>query len=456
MFHNISNRQDTIYADEIHDNKEIFIFFKNIFNPKNLIIYIISFYISLLSIKGKMYPFALSILGASVCTQVPIIGVLVATSIGIICATEVSAFVKFIITFIIFLVFNIVLKPKKTRIDRNEKYKLTYRLITFNFIIQFIGAHSLGFGDKLLFAAIHSSFVYIGYKICICGIATIQNINNKKIFADIEMISASLLISVVLFMINKAMIFNINITNLIMFFMLFYVAYKNGYICGGLAGFTIGLFGVIYSRCNILYLMNLTLTGVCGGLFCEYNKLIALSVMIVANLIFSAILVGNPMYFVNIAGIILLYFMQLFIKSNYQIDELIADIPLLEEKFDTSLEEKQIPKKSDNVVVLNETEEEIEKHKAARNLFIDKFYATFNKKESNLLYEELNKNREILIDTYEAITKDELLDKEVFIKILENNNYFILSEDKNIKSSINEIIKVNNQSIKKEKNSTGK
>ena len=445
MFHNISNRQDTIYADEIHDNKEIFIFLKNIFNPKNLVIYIISFYISLLSIKGKMYPFALSIVGAGICTQVPIIGVLVATSTGIICATEVSAFVKFIITLIIFLVFNIVLKPKKTRIDRNEKYKLTYRLITFNFIIQFIGAHALGFGDRLLFAAIHSSFVYIGYKICICGLATIQNINNKKIFANIEMISASLLISVVLFMINKAMLFNINI---------------NGYICGGLAGFTIGLFGIIYSKCNILYLINLTLTGVCGGLFSEYNKLLALSVMIASNLIFSTILVGNPIYFVNIAGIILLYIMQLCVKSNYQIDELIADIPLLEEKFDTSLEEKQIPPKSNDIKVIYETEEEIEKQKAARDSFIDKFYATFNKKKNNLLYEELNKNREILIDAYKAITNDELIDKEAFIKILENNNYFILSEDKNIKSSINEVIKiinkVNNQSIKKENNSTGK
>ena len=460
MFQNISNRQDTVYADEIRDNKEIYTFLKNIFNPKNMIIYIIGFCISVLSIKGKMYPFALSILGASVCTQVPIIGVLVSTSIGIICATDVSIFVKYLITLVIFLVFNIILKPKKTRIDRNEKYKLTYRLIIFNFLIQFIGVGSLGFGDRLLFSAIHSSFVYIGYKICICGIATIQNINNKKIFADIEMVSASLLISIVLFMINKVMFFNINITNLIMIFMLFYVAFKNGYICGGIAGFTIGLFGIIYSKCDILYLINLMLTGICGGLFCEYNKILSLTAMVISNLIFSLILVGNPTYFVNVAGIILLYLMQLFIKDNYQIDELLFNIPLLEEKFETSLEQKPNKQDSNNATMIFETDEELEKHRASRELFIEKFYTAFNKKESNLLYEEINKNKDIMIDTYEAITKGKVIDKECFVEILEKNDYYILSEDRSIKSSINDVIKiinkVNNQAIKKEKNSAEK
>ena len=91
MFHNISRRQNNNYSAEIYDNRsDIIVFLLNIFNIKNIIIYIISLFVSMLAIKGKVYPFALSILGASICTQTPIIGVLVTTSIGLINVTTID------------------------------------------------------------------------------------------------------------------------------------------------------------------------------------------------------------------------------------------------------------------------------------------------------------------------------------------------------------------------------
>ncbi len=164
MFHNISRIQ-SIDNNEIHDNNDIYRFLQNIFNIKNILIYIISFYISIISIKGKMNPFGLSILAASVCTQIPILGVLVATSIGIICASSIGTFIKYVITIILFLTMNVIIKPKKTTKDRNELYKLTYRLIFINLIIQLFGTNTLGFGNRLLYSIVHSAFVYIVYQV---------------------------------------------------------------------------------------------------------------------------------------------------------------------------------------------------------------------------------------------------------------------------------------------------
>lgn len=455
MFHNISDIQDN-NVDEIHDNKlEVLFFLRNIFNLKNILIYIISFYVSMLSIKGKIYPFALSTLGACVCTQTPIIGVLVATSIGLIYVTDISVFIRYIITVVLFSVFNIIIKPKKSKTDRNEMYKLTYRLMTFNFLVQFIGAGIAGFGNRLLYGFLHSAFVYIGYKICVCGIATIKNINRKDIFSNIELISAGLLISIMLFMLNNLMLFNIKITNLLMIFLIFYISFKNGYICGGLSGLVIGLFGILYSKCDILYLLNITLTGVCGGLFSEFNKLASITAIVISNLIISAAIHSNPIYFINIAGIIILYTLSIFVKDNMKIDveDLVNNIPLLEEKLETSLVEKKAL--NVNIPIIDETQQEMEQYIMRQSKFVDRFYTTFNKKTTNLLYDELIKNKDIIEKTYEKIDGGEAIDKDSFVRILEEKNYYIMSEDKSMKTSINEIIRIinriNNQ-LNKEKN----
>ncbi len=451
MFHNISKLQN-IDNDEVRNNNDIYRFLQNIFSIKNILIYIISFYISLISIKGKMNPFGLSILAASVCTQIPILGVLVATSIGIICATNIGTFIKFIITITLFLTMNVIVKPKKTTKDRNELYKLTYRLIIFNFVIQLFGANSLGFGNKLLYSMLHCAFVYIGYKICISGIATIKNIGIKKAFADIELISAGILVSILLLMNSGLMLFNINIVNTLIMALVFYISYKNGYICGGIAGFVIGLIGLLLGKCNILYLINLCLTAICCGLFNDFRKTIALVVLIVSNIVFSAILQGNVQYFVNIPTAIILFIIHLFVenKNNENLDSILNQPLLLEEKFETSLTDSK-QNNIDETNIINETEEQQEKDAENKDAFVKKFYQIFKTKNKNILYDKLNNDTDIIISIYEVLKKNDTIEKDELIDILSKNDYFILAEDKTIKSSINEIIKIANKINKNDK-----
>ena len=451
MFHNISRIQN-IDNDEMRDNNDIYRFLQNIFNIKNILIYIISFYISIISIKGKMNPFGLSILAASVCTQIPILGVLVATSIGIICASSIGTFIKYVITIILFLTMNVIIKPKKTTKDRNELYKLTYRLIFINLIIQLFGTNTLGFGNRLLYSIVHSAFVYIGYKICISGIATIKNIGIKKAFSNLELISAGVLVSILLLMNNNFMIFNINITNVLLIALVFYISYKNGYICGGISGLAIGLVGLLLGKSNILFMINLCLTGTCCGLFNDFRKTIALGVIILANIIFSGILQGNIQYFINIPGAIILFVLHLFIeeKSIDDLDNIMSSPLLLEEKFETSLTEAKVDN-VDKTSIINDTIEEQEKDAENRDAFVKKFYQAFKAKNKNILYDKLNNDTDIVISIYEILKKNEAIEKDELIDILSKNDYYILSEDKSIKSSINEIIKIANKINKSDK-----
>ena len=441
MFHNISRIQ-SIDNNEIHDNNDIYRFLQNIFNIKNILIYIISFYISIISIKGKMNPFGLSILAASVCTQIPLLGVLVATSIGIICASSIGTFIKYVITIILFLTMNVIIKPKKTTKDRNELYKLTYRLIFINLIIQLFGTNTLGFGNRLLYSIVHSAFVYIGYKICISGIATIKNIGIKKAFSNLELISAGVLVSILLLMNN----------NVLLIALVFYISYKNGYICGGISGLAIGLVGLLLGKSNILFMINLCLTGTCCGLFNDFRKTIALGVIILANIIFSGILQGNIQYFINIPGAIILFVLHLFIeeKSIDDLDNIMSSPLLLEEKFETSLTEAKVDS-TDKTSIVNDTIEEQEKDAENRDAFVKKFYQVFKTKNKNILYDKLNNDTDIVISIYEILKKNEAIEKDELIDILSKNDYYILSEDKSIKSSINEIIKIANKINKSDK-----
>ena len=61
------------------------------------------------------------------------------------------------------------------------------------------------------------------------------------------------------------------------------------------------------------------------------------------------------------------------------------------------------------------------------------------------MYEEITKNKSIIEQTYDKIKRGEVIDKESFIKVLEASNYYIVAEDKNIKNSVNQIIRLINK-----------
>ena len=71
MFQNVTNNVAQEDDDEIRENR-INLLLKELFSPKNWLIYILTFLLSMIKIKTGVLPFGLAIVGACLGSTIPI------------------------------------------------------------------------------------------------------------------------------------------------------------------------------------------------------------------------------------------------------------------------------------------------------------------------------------------------------------------------------------------------
>ena len=125
MFQNIN--ENTIgtetYKDEKKEKRKIDIF-SNVCAIRNIVIYIISFMISMVGITGELSPFSISILGASLANSVPALGIVIAGIIGNGIKYGVTGAVGYIVTALLLVATMFIIKPRQNDDEKNENIKL--------------------------------------------------------------------------------------------------------------------------------------------------------------------------------------------------------------------------------------------------------------------------------------------------------------------------------------------
>ena len=106
----------------------------------NIIMYILSFMLSLVSIGGEFSLFSISILGACFSSSIPLLGVTVVSLIGNIIKFGVSGGLEYFLTSLVFFISLFIIKPKYNEEERNEKIKVGKNIFIAVFIIQIIKA----------------------------------------------------------------------------------------------------------------------------------------------------------------------------------------------------------------------------------------------------------------------------------------------------------------------------
>ncbi len=160
-----------------------------IMKKNNLIMYLISFMLSLVGIGGDFSLFSISILGACFSSSIPLLGVIIVALIGNSIKFGVGGGLEFFLTSLVFFISIFIMKPKYNEDERNEKIKVGKNIFISVFIIQLIKAWlaTLTFYDVLLsltYAIIAIAF----YKIFANSIAVVENFGQKKAFSIEEVI----------------------------------------------------------------------------------------------------------------------------------------------------------------------------------------------------------------------------------------------------------------------------
>ena len=96
----------------------------NIFNKKYIMIYFVSFMISMVGLSGTMSPFSISVISACFANAVPAMGIIVVSIIGNAIKFGIDGALSYLLTTIVMVATFFIIKPKYNDSERNEQIKL--------------------------------------------------------------------------------------------------------------------------------------------------------------------------------------------------------------------------------------------------------------------------------------------------------------------------------------------
>ena len=133
MFQNINeNTVNTAKYEEDNSHKKKIEIFSNVLSIKNIIIYVITFMISMVGVTGEFSPFSISILGACLANSVPALGVVLAGIIGSAIKFGVSGAVGYILTVLTLIATMFIIKLKQNDEEKNEQIKFSKNILIEN------------------------------------------------------------------------------------------------------------------------------------------------------------------------------------------------------------------------------------------------------------------------------------------------------------------------------------
>ena len=201
---------------------------KRLFSLKNIIIYVVAFLMSMISVKRGNFiaPFGIAIVAASMSNGVPIIFVLIASLIGTTIKFGWGETLSQAIVHIVFLITVLFIKPKHDEYDKLKVGKQFIFAILVQFIIMGIAK---GFTWECVYATACNVFLaYILYLIFANAIVAIDSLLQKLICTNEEIVSIAILFTIAFQAFDFALLGPIPLSIVFDFIVLIVLAWKNG------------------------------------------------------------------------------------------------------------------------------------------------------------------------------------------------------------------------------------
>jgi len=250
MFQNLADSIDLKSNEDVKVNKSEIL--KMIFTIQNVIIYILSFLVSTVSIKEGIAPFAMAFFVAACSSNIPAGAILVTTSVG----TLVGFGLTYFLTVLIFLLTVVFFKPY-IQDDRNEISKLGKNLIISILVVQAI---KIFMGPVLVYdiimAIVTIILTYVFYKVFVNSIGFFETFGFKSAFAIEEIIGATVIVSLAAVSVSQYRVFGMSIANILSIFLILVLAWKNGVLVGSTIGISLGIIGSFVGIYIVLQILN--------------------------------------------------------------------------------------------------------------------------------------------------------------------------------------------------------
>ena len=426
---------------------------RNLINIKNIIIYIIAFMISTIGMNQEVSPLSIAIVGACLSGGVPAIIVVIVGLLGNIIGVGTVGALNYILIILMLLILMCIKPPKENDQYKNEQIQISWHIFFSIILVMFSKLLLTKFtiGDMLLHITL-AIFSIVFYKIFVNSLIVIQDISQRKAFSIEEVIGASLLLSIAISAIGDVTILGLSIRNILCILIVLVLGWKNGILVGTTAGVTIGVTLGIIVQNNPLIVVVYAISGMISGTLNKFGKIGVVVGFLIGNLIL--------LYASKESTIDLLVFRELLIASlgllaipkwaGINIEELVRTDNMLSEYNKKGLEQSKETINQLNMVsetikdMANtyETKVETSRYFKNRELFITEVLNNLDGLEENILYDDIVKNNnDIINDLFDILLDKQEINKEDLLKTFAKfNNYIVKYEDEKITKKMDENI----------------
>ena len=451
MFQNMT---ENLEEQEINVSK-VNLVLRELLKVQNVIICILTLLMSVLSIDNDIVPFGLAMVAASLGSGIPVFGVIISALVGTLAGNGIKSFFNFVFSLIIYLALVLIYKPKIAIDERNELIKTGKRLFLACFIVYFFqNIKGIILTYDVFVSLVSASLTYVFYKIFVNGLAIIKEWGNKNAFTLEEIISTAIIISIASVVLSKVHVWGLNISNIIIIFLVMLLGLKHGMLVGCTTGLSLGLVVSMLEMQNGMQIAVFAVAGIVAGLLNKFGKI---------GVILGFIL-GNSLliYLTNGDTIRIIYFREIFIsaiglllvpnKVKIDIENLVNPTRLLGNNGENRLNQSdEIINKLNNIsdTISELVPDKQEKIEDLKEDFKDILFDNLEEISDNIFYEEIiQEDNNIANEIYKHLQKNDLILEKDLIYILKNHNNYIIIQDNEIKEELLEIIKVINKSYK--------
>lgn len=473
MFQNIN-----VNAINIEENKKEKLnklnIFSNVFSKKNILIYIVSFLVSMVGIGGNFSIFSISILGACLASSVPVLGVLILTLVANAIKYGASGALEYFLTALVLIVTLFLIKPRYNENEKNEKIKIGKNIFIATILMQIIQYTMSGFTlYDVLFGITISIIALVFYKIFVNSVAVLQDFREKKAFSIEEVMGASLLLAISVGAFGDFNIVGFNLRNILSIFIVMALGWKNGILVGTTSGVTIGVTLGVITGSEPIMIAAYAISGMLAGIFSRLGKIGVIVGFALGNILLAYVSNGYTVELIHFKEILVASIGLLALPKSFQInlEEFIGNSKFLPVVPNGALNKsKQV---AENLTHVSEAIKEMatsyrgvedkdikiqDEIDPNRKIFVTELLNNLEAYKDNMLYDDLsNPEGEIVKEIFEYLVDKQEIDRKALLEIFAKcNSYIVGFDDKDIskylEDNISQIIHIINISYKVSKN----
>lgn len=438
--------------------------FSNVLAMKNIVLYVISFMLSMIGIGGEFSIFSISMLSACLASSVPLLGIVFVSLIGNLIKYGLGGALGYFLTALVLMATLFIVKPIYNEKERNEKIKIGKNVFLAIFIIQIVKLAISGFTIYDLLSSIILSVIgLVFYKIFVNSTVVLQDFWATRAFTIEELIGASLILAISVGSFGDFSLFGFGIKNVLSILIVMVLGWKNGILVGTTSGVTIGVTLGVITGSEPIMIAAYALSGMMAGLLNRFGKIGVVIGFALGNVILAYVSNGYTIELIHFKEILIAFIGLLAVPNNLHIEleEFIGNakfLPVTPERALNRSKEvaENLNQVSEAIQEMATTYSQVDKmpYHTNKSIFITELLSNLEPYKDNMLYEDMVDAEGKIIDgIFQYLLDKQEIDRKALLEIFANcNSYIVGFDDKDIsrylEENISQMIRMINISYK--------